>query len=189
MTFWYLATPYENYPKGKMQACTDAAMQAARLVELGVPLFCPIAHAHLISLHCWGISDPHRFWLDFDRPFMAAAKGLIVCQLEGWQESKGIKEEIEFFQAEKKPVIMFDPALATQDLLNFLEFSLNTRPIDEPGYGKLKNKSDAGVLVEWSYWHSKLTKRLDWGAAAGAAVEFLRDAEGELRRRGIEVPK
>ncbi|RJO72877.1 MAG: DUF1937 family protein [Myxococcales bacterium] len=107
--FWYLATPYSKYPAGLTRAFEDAAIQAARLIERGLRIYSPIAHTHPVATH--GNIDPldHDIWLALDEAMMHAAVGLIVCRMESWQESHGIKIEIEAFQKAGKPVLYMDP--------------------------------------------------------------------------------
>jgi hypothetical protein len=114
--FWYLATPYAKYPDGPIAAFEEAAKQAGILARAGICIFCPITHSHPIHLHVNPI-DAHRFWLDFDRPFMAAAKGLIVCQLTGWHESRGIREEIDYFVDAGKSIVVMQPNVIPEALL------------------------------------------------------------------------
>ena len=115
-TFWYLATPYSKYPAGIMAAFSEASKQASLLVSEGVRVYCPIAHTHPIAIA--GEIDPldHDVWMPADAPFMEAAHGLIVCKLESWNESKGIKVEIEFFENERKPVVYMEPGVVPQEV-------------------------------------------------------------------------
>lgn len=114
--FWYLATPYSLYPTGIQAAFTDACHAAASLIRAGVPVFCPIAHTHPIAMV--GEIDPldHEIWLPADRPMMDAAKGLIVCKLYGWEESRGVAFEIETFKAAGKPILYLAPGEIHEDL-------------------------------------------------------------------------
>jgi hypothetical protein len=111
MSFYYLATPYSKYPAGIVQAHADACAQAALLVKAGIPVYSPIAHTHPIAV-C-GHLDPydHELWLEADRTFMEAAKGLIVCEMEGWQESYGIECEIKYFAQAGKPRFQMVPGV------------------------------------------------------------------------------
>lgn len=106
--FWYLATPCAKYPGGTQKAFEDAAEQAGFLLKNGINVFCPITHSHPIHPHV-NPSDPHSFWLDLDRLFMQVAKGMIICKLIGWEESKGIAKEIDFFFKLKKPIVYMIP--------------------------------------------------------------------------------
>ncbi len=103
--FWYLATPYSGYPDGIEAAFQEASAAAASLIERGIRVYCPIAHTHPIAIY--GNLDPkdHSIWLPADGPFMDAAAGLIVVQMKGWEESKGITEEIIRFREAGKPVL------------------------------------------------------------------------------------
>lgn len=107
-TFWYLATPYSEYPYGHDAAATLAAMMAARLAEARIPVFSPIAHSHPIAKHTAAHSTDHDFWMNVDAPFMELASGLIVVTAESWQQSRGIQEEIKRFAEAGKPIIYWD---------------------------------------------------------------------------------
>lgn len=104
MSFYYLATPYSKYPAGIDAAFRDACLNAALLIRAGIPVFSPIAHTHPIAME--GEIDPfdHSVWLEADKAFMDAAKAIIVCQMEGWETSYGVRVEIEEFQQAGKPV-------------------------------------------------------------------------------------
>jgi hypothetical protein len=117
MSFWYLATPYAKYPGGPDIACENAAIQASILIKEGIKIFCPITHSHAISRFTKHLEDPHRFWLDFDKPFMKLAKGLIICKLTGYKDSRGIAEEFEYFQSANKPIVYMEPYYVPQMLL------------------------------------------------------------------------
>lgn len=105
----YLATPYTKYRGGIELAFKDAAALAGRLLLSGVKVYCPIAHTHPIA-ECAGL-DPldHELWLAADAPFMHAAQALLVAEMDGWQVSKGIAHEMEFFQKVGKPFYFIDP--------------------------------------------------------------------------------
>jgi hypothetical protein len=109
MSFYYLATVYSKYHLGIVHAHAEACRQAALLVRAGIPVYSPIAHTHSIAIE--GDIDPfdHNIWLEADRTFMEAAKGLIVCKMQGWEESYGIGVEIESFERQGKPVYWMEP--------------------------------------------------------------------------------
>jgi hypothetical protein len=107
--YFYLATPYSRYPHGLEAAFRGASRAAAKFVAAGVPVFSPIAHSHPIAKE--GMLDllDLSMWLEADAPFMAAAIGLIVVKMDGWEDSKGIAHEIEVFEKADKPVLFWDP--------------------------------------------------------------------------------
>jgi hypothetical protein len=103
--FWYLASPYSSHPEGPWIAYRQAAHFAGNLAKLGHKVFSPIAHAHPLAIEAKLDPFDHEFWLPFDEPFMRAADGLIVATLPGWEDSKGIKHEIESFQKQRKQIV------------------------------------------------------------------------------------
>lgn len=106
--FWYLATPYSKWAD-RREAWRQAVIAAADMIKAGVPAFSPIVHSHPIALI--GKIDPldHEIWLPADAPLMAAARGLVVYQMDGWDESYGVAVEIDAFRAAGKPVIFWRP--------------------------------------------------------------------------------
>lgn len=117
--YWYLATPYTRYHAGIHMAFVDSARVAGDLIAVGVPIFSPIAHTHPIA--CYADLDPkdHNIWLPADAALMNKAYGLLIVVLDGWDESKGVKHEIEAFQAAGKPIFLIDPDnLKTQPYVN-----------------------------------------------------------------------
>lgn len=109
-TLYYLATPYTKYRRGLFGAFIDACKLAADLRwKHGIVVFSPIAHCHGMTTH--GDLPPidHKFWMEFNRPFIAACGGLLVGKLDGWDESIGIADELTQFRAAGKPVLFVDP--------------------------------------------------------------------------------
>lgn len=106
--YWYLATPYSKYPYGLEQAWREACRVAAHLVSQGIAVYCPIAETHPVAIY--GGMDPldHELWMFADRPKMDGAAGLIVVKMPGWNESKGITEEIRVFEEAGKPIQYLD---------------------------------------------------------------------------------
>lgn len=113
-SFIYLATPYRAHPKGRRRAYEDACRLTCRLMRWGVKVFCPIAHAHGPSEYGLDPID-HQFWMRFDKPFMDAASLLLVAKLPGWENSSGIAEEMDYFKAQNKHVVMWDDVGGGQD--------------------------------------------------------------------------
>ena len=103
--FWYLATPYSNYPIGIEAAFKLACWQSGALIRAGVPVFSPIAHSHPIAMACRMDPLDHDIWLPLDMPMMDAARGLIVCMAEGWDTSYGVRVETETFRKAGKQIV------------------------------------------------------------------------------------
>jgi hypothetical protein len=102
--YFYVATPYSRWPGGLEDAFVQAAKNGAALAKLGVRVYVPIVHSHPIAVHGGIAPDNHEFWLGFDHPMMASARGLIVVKMDGWRDSVGVQAEIEYFEMCDKPI-------------------------------------------------------------------------------------
>lgn len=114
--FWYVASPYAKW-KNKDDAAAHAAAITGRLLAQGVTAFSPIAHWHFIRQYAPTISTlSHEEWLETDKHFVDLAHGCLVAALPGWNESKGVAMEIEWFKQAGKPI----------NLLNVTDLSCET---------------------------------------------------------------
>lgn len=76
-----------------------ACLAAARLMQKGYVVFCPIAHSHPVAEAMGSRATDHVFWMAQDLPFLAKAAKLVILKLDGWEHSKGIAEESDFARA------------------------------------------------------------------------------------------
>lgn len=107
--FIYLASPYSRYSGGTENAFREAAEATAALIGAGHKVFSPIVHSHIVAQA--GNFDPLdcAMWLEQDAPFMEAAAGIVVLMLDGWQDSVGVKHEINRFAEMGKPIVLMVP--------------------------------------------------------------------------------
>lgn len=117
MSFWHLASPYSKYPTGLEDAFRLACAETLRLIGAGVPVFSPIAHTHPVAIH--GGLDPldHSIWMPADQPMMNAAHGVIMLRATSWEQSYGMKMELEYFERAGKPVVWMEPGIVPPELL------------------------------------------------------------------------
>jgi hypothetical protein len=115
--YLYVASPFTLYPLGVERAATVVSANTALLLGAGIPAFSPIAHSWAIS--CASNLNPldGKFWMDMDRPLMEAAKGLIVLLMDGWDESKGVAEEMAYFKSVHRPIHFMEPGIIPPELL------------------------------------------------------------------------
>ena len=113
-TLYYLATPYSKYRFGLEAAFKEAAILQARLVKYGLDVYSPIVSSHPIAIH--GSIDPldHSFWLPFNQPMMDRCEALLVAHMEGWEDSRGIKHEIDDFTKRGRQI--FDINIETLEM-------------------------------------------------------------------------
>jgi len=105
----YLATPYSKFEGGPDRAFEAACGLAARLISAGVHLYCPIAHSHGIAIHGGLDGLDHSIWMPLDEAMMARCDVLLVARLPGWDQSEGIKQEIDFFERADKAIFDLFP--------------------------------------------------------------------------------
>lgn len=107
--YGYLATPYSKYPGG-IEAAHDAACRlAARLIDAGWPIFCPISHTHVVAKHMAHDPRDAEFWIGVNAGPLMWSSAMIVAMLPGWDESVGIALEAEDAVRRGVPVIYLDP--------------------------------------------------------------------------------
>ena len=105
----YLASPYSHpSPMIRHSRFQAALAAAARLMADGHIVFSPIAHSHPIEAMCFAEPKPGTFWKAQDEPLLRAASRLIVLQIDGWQESKGIQWEMEVAREIQIPIVMWE---------------------------------------------------------------------------------
>lgn len=93
----YLAAPYTSPCKELILSRVEAVNKlAASLMDQGYCVFSPISHSHPISEYTKADALDHDFWLNQDLEFMEWADEVWVYKLAGWEESRGIKREIEY---------------------------------------------------------------------------------------------
>lgn len=105
----YLGSPYSKYPDGIEQAALVVTRAAAKLMNRGIAIFCPIAHSHAIGTAGELDNLNWVFWQFQDQPLMDKASALIVLMMDGWQESVGLTHEIDCFAKAGKPIVYVRP--------------------------------------------------------------------------------
>jgi hypothetical protein len=100
----YLCSPYS--PKGvtdpleakqiREQRFIEVSQMAAKLMEKGYYIFCPIAHSHPIEVY--GLPDIKSgdWWLKQDFEIIKHCGLVLIYTMPGWDQSYGIGREIEY---------------------------------------------------------------------------------------------
>lgn len=115
---WYLATPYSKWKGGHDDAAHQAALITTRLQNRGLVVYSPIVHSHALCVadKKSGVGSldhlSHAYWLDIDRVHIDSSCGLIIAGMDGWKESTGITQEIEWYRQDypRKTRLFLDPA-------------------------------------------------------------------------------
>lgn len=93
----YLASPYTTGDAMlRYQRVLDVCDVAARLMQAGRVVFCPVAHGSAIADATYPALDvvPHTWWMAQCLPLLTRATELWVLQLDGWATSQGVQQEI-----------------------------------------------------------------------------------------------
>ena len=100
----YLAAPYTHGDRSIENARARAInSHAARLMGGGHIVFSPISHSHQIAMEN-DLPTTFEFWQVQNHAFIDWADMVVVLALDGWKESRGITDEIEYAESMAKVV-------------------------------------------------------------------------------------
>lgn len=104
----YLASPYSHPDREVMEDRYHAALfTVARLVRVGQIPYCPIVHFHEVAR--WHkLPTDAAYWSRINVAMLRLADSLYVLRLDGWDQSVGVRAEIEFAEAYGKPIVFLD---------------------------------------------------------------------------------
>lgn len=107
--FIYLASPHsDDEPKVRQWRHDRVCEYAANLIRMGNIVFCPIAHSHSMAERMVTPSNNPSYvdWQHIDEFYLKRADILMIYALPGWEESYGIKMEIDFAARNGKSIIV-----------------------------------------------------------------------------------
>jgi hypothetical protein len=128
-TIIYLACPYTHADhRVREQRFKLATVAAAELIRQGYIVYSPITMTHPLDMVLAGDANTlgSDYWVKFDEAFMAVCAEMVVLQIDGWDQSSGIRREMNYFQSRGKPV-RFLP-IKHEEASKFSELSGNLRP-------------------------------------------------------------
>jgi hypothetical protein len=113
----YLAVPFTHPDKAVVEdRVRRVNIVAAKLMAQGKYVFSPISHTYPISL-AGDLPGNWEFWEGFDTVMISRSSCLYVLMLEGWEESKGVNEEIKLAKAYDLPVVFIDENLVVDRII------------------------------------------------------------------------
>jgi hypothetical protein len=99
----YLASPYSHPdPTIRDARFRAACIATAALIRDGEAVFSPVVHCH--PLVQYGLPGDWEFWRQFDSVVLARCDELVVLELDGWDSSAGVEEEIALARDAGLPV-------------------------------------------------------------------------------------
>ena len=111
----FLACPYSHADPAVTHERFLASNEVAGYnVESGHAVFSQVSMSHPVNLTFTGKDTTAigTMWGPVDRVFMDAMEELIILDLPGWDQSSGIRREIEFFESRDRRVSLWSEASA-----------------------------------------------------------------------------
>lgn len=105
----YVASPYSHpdFLIRKSRFLIVEQFVAHCLINLQTAVFSPIVYWHKIAVD-YDIPSDAQTWLPFNTNMIRRSESMFVLKLEGWQESKGVKLEMNFAKMLNIPTVDFD---------------------------------------------------------------------------------
>lgn len=92
----YIASPYSHPdPAVREQRYEDVREYCALRITDGICVFSPIVYAHEMAKAHTMPTDA-KTWERFNTTILRRCSQMIVLELSGWEESKGVRQEIIF---------------------------------------------------------------------------------------------
>ncbi|ATE64006.1 DUF1937 domain-containing protein [Rhizorhabdus dicambivorans] len=108
----YLSAPYSSSdPAIRAQRVASAIQAMTTLMAKGRVTICPIVlnHQAIEQLPDGAAQLPGAYWKELELRLADACDQLLVLRLPGWDKSRGVKREMDLFNARAKPVEFLDP--------------------------------------------------------------------------------
>lgn len=105
----YLASPYSGTPEQMQHRYNITLAYTAEAIRQGNKIFSPIVYGHHMADI---VGTSAAAWKEINDVMIARATDLWVLTIDGWQDSKGVKQEIALYrywhQKEPKFVQVFE---------------------------------------------------------------------------------
>lgn len=100
----YIASPYTHHNLDVMISRYEAVLHhTGRLKSLGVICFSPIVYGHEFFIRGYAPPD-FTFWREFNDKMILMSAEVTILTLPGYNESVGVKHEIDFARDNRIPV-------------------------------------------------------------------------------------
>lgn len=101
----FISTPYSHIDKSiQIERFELTCQMVALLLNQGKFPISPIVHGHPTTKY--GVRGDWEFWRDYCIEFIQSCKSVYVGDIEGWDISTGVKEEIEISKSLDKEVYL-----------------------------------------------------------------------------------
>lgn len=101
----YLASPYSHPdPEIREQRYQEALHAVFYHSGSGLAVYSPIVHWHPVALK-YDLPKDAAFWANQNRAMLKKATQLVVLNVEGWRQSEGVAQELDWAQEFKIPIL------------------------------------------------------------------------------------
>lgn len=91
----YLASPYSDPdPVIRKTRFLIAAERTAEKLTAGLIVYSPIVHCHFL-VENFNLPPDFDFWKKYNFGILRRASSVCVLQIKGWEESKGVRAEMQ----------------------------------------------------------------------------------------------
>jgi nucleoside 2-deoxyribosyltransferase len=99
----YLASPYWHpEPAIRNQRFRAACRITAEMIREGTTVFSPVVYGH--ALMGEGLPSDWSFWQRHDAEYLMLCDEVVILQIDGWEASEGVREEVRLAIALGKAV-------------------------------------------------------------------------------------
>jgi len=105
----YLACCYTHEDPRVMDDRAEQIMKkAAELIREGYFVFSPITHSHEMAKQ-YDLPTTFEYWAAANHSMIDWCDTVAVLKLEGWEDSRGVDDEIRYAHLKHKKVILIKP--------------------------------------------------------------------------------
>jgi len=107
-SFIYLASPYSDpYETVQSERLEQTQEVLAKLIHHGLIVYSPISSWAIVA-ELYHLPTDAKYWKKLNRRFLRLAATIWVHTLYGWENSKGIKQELRYARKHQIPVAFID---------------------------------------------------------------------------------
>ena len=107
----YFASCYTHLdPKVMEERATKIMAKTAELIRSGYFVFSPITHSHEMAKR-HNLPSTFEYWAAANHSMIDWCDTVMVLKLDGWDESKGVDDEITYAHLTKKRVVFTNQTL------------------------------------------------------------------------------
>lgn len=105
--YLYIASPYTHDDPMIRQRRYEKALEFTAWLAQKYRLwgFSPIGHSHHMVIN-HDLPHTFEFWDDWNRCMIRTSIGIVVLQIKGWEESRGINAEMAYAKEIGKPIYL-----------------------------------------------------------------------------------